>query len=158
MISERKFAAAYTSVWNEILPRVDGYSRRLNWSCERYEEEIPMLASSHRDRRGIVNELGFRLLRRRNATKENLSDHHVRDIAESVRRYIEVLSRSDDSIVKEQVADVEIEEAKAISASLISYFSDTTGRESAFWPWSFQDVAYLTQSRPTLSTTKHYTK
>jgi hypothetical protein len=133
MISERKFAASYTSFWNQVLPRVDGYLRRINGLCERYEDEIPVTASAHRDRRAIVNELGFRLFQAACAEK-HVSDRRVREIAESVRQYVERLSKENDGVVREPVAEKEIDEAAAISASLKVYFKGTPIRELLFWP------------------------
>lgn len=134
MISERKFAASYTSFWNQILPRVDGYLRRINCLCERYEDEIPVIGSAHRDRRAIVNELGFRLFEAACA-KKRVSVRRVLEISETVRQYVARLSRADDDIVREPVSESEIDEANAISASLKVYFKDTPIRELVFWPY-----------------------
>jgi hypothetical protein len=133
MISERKFAASYTSFWNQVLPRVDGYLRRINCLCERYADEIPVIASAHRDRRAIVNELGFRLFEAACAEK-HVSHRRVREIAKSVQQYVEVLSHSNDGVVREPVTEKELDEAAAISASLKGYFKGTPIRELLFWP------------------------
>ena len=133
MISERKFASSYTSFWNHLLPRVDGYLRRVNCSCERYSDETPVLASTHRDRRGIVNELAFRLFQA-TCAKGNLSGVDVRGIAEEVRQYVERLSKANDAVVKEPVAQAEITEATALCASLQMYFEGIPFAELVFWP------------------------
>jgi len=133
MISERKFAASYTSFWNQVLPRIDGYLRRINCLCKRYENEISVIASAHRDRRAIVNETGFRLFKAV-CTDKHVSDRRVREIAESVRQYVERLSNANDGVVREPVVEKEIDEAEAISTSLMVYFKGTSIRELLFWP------------------------
>ena len=92
-----------------------------------------MLASTHRDRRGIVNELAFRLFQA-TCARETLTAAGVIGIAETVRQYVERLSKANDGVVKEPVAQVEITEATTLGSSLEFYFRRVPVQELVFWP------------------------
>jgi hypothetical protein len=133
MISERRFAHSYTSFWNQVLPRVDSYLRRVNCAYERYDEEIPCRISGHQDRHGIVNELGFRLFAE-STTCGPIADDRVKVLAENVRQYVERLSDATDGVAKEMVNEQEIKESMAIAGSLSHYFKNTPASELVFSP------------------------
>jgi len=133
MISEHRFAHSYTSFWNQVLPRVDSYLRRVNCVSQRYDNEIPFRISGHRDRRGIVNELGFRLFAE-SATCGPISDDRAKALAESVRQYVERLSNATDGAAKEPVDEQEINESMVIAGSLSHYFQSAPTSELVFWP------------------------
>ena len=133
MISERKFAHSYTSFWNQVLPRVDSYLRLANCAYERYEDEIPFRISGHRDRRGIVNELGFRLFAE-STTCGPVADDRIKILAESVRQYVERLSNAADGVAKEEVNEQEIKESMVIADSLSHYYQNIPPSELVFSP------------------------
>jgi hypothetical protein len=133
MISERKFAHSYTSFWNQLLPRLDSYLRLVNCAYERYDNEIPFQISGHRDRRGIVNELGFRLFAESTICGP-LADEKIKILSESVRHYVERLSKATDDVAKEEVNEQEIKESMLIAGSLSRYFQTTPSSELVFSP------------------------
>mgnify|MGYP000927955544 CR=1 FL=1 len=133
MISERKFAGTYTSFWSQLLPRMDTFVRRMNCSCERYCKEVYDISSTHRDRRGIVNELAFRIFQE-DPAKACLAPAHIATLAENVRVYIERLSNEHDGVVELPVSDDEIMTALALANSLRTYFRDISADKLIFWP------------------------
>lgn len=70
MISERRFASAYTSVWRTLLPLSDRFLRRLNLESERFRP--PFSSSVPASESALVNELAFRIFRA-NVKEELLS-------------------------------------------------------------------------------------
>ena len=133
MISERKFSTAFTSFWNQELPRAEAFLRRVNLSSEHYTNEIETFSSTHPDRRAIVNELGYRLFKHSNLPP-NTSKKTEYEIAESVRNYISRLSIMTDNRVRETVSDIEICEARAIADSLSLYFDHMRYSKMHFSP------------------------
>jgi hypothetical protein len=61
MISERKFAITYTSLWREITPSADNFVRHINLASERFV--APYKSTSQPFLNGAINETAFRLCR-----------------------------------------------------------------------------------------------
>jgi hypothetical protein len=93
------------------------------------ESSLPV----NRDRRSIVNELGFRLFKERHAGK-NLTIRRVNELCELVRLYILRLARSEDAVIREPISNGEIAEAREIASSLSLFFSQHNEDSLMFWP------------------------
>jgi hypothetical protein len=92
MISERKFANSYASLWNQLLPTADAFVRRMNLASERFSRPI-VAVSKDRDKRAVINELAFRLFKAIAAGNEVVPDLTAR-IEKEARHYIETLIHS----------------------------------------------------------------
>jgi hypothetical protein len=131
MISEHKFANSYSSFWNQLLPIADSFLRHLNLASERFATPITSSLPIDRDRRSVVNELGFRLFRERTITG-SLSEEKVTSIERAVREYIERLVPSISKLAS--LTKEERTEADKIAKSLASYFYKPDLSKIIFWP------------------------
>jgi len=131
MFSERKFSTIFSSYWNQVLPRADTYLRRINLSCERYRSEISSLLPADRDRRSLINELGFRLFMEYSQVGK-ISDKRKQELCRAVCRYISSLTKVQTHSMK-SISEDELEEASEIASSIKEYFR---GNSSGliFWP------------------------
>lgn len=60
LITEKSFVLSHTSFWQELLPNCERFVRRMNLALTRFGEPLP--SSSPPGMRGLVNELGVRLI------------------------------------------------------------------------------------------------
>lgn len=133
MISERRFASAFTSFWNQSLPRADAYLRRINGTYNQYLGEIDSLGHVDRDRRSIVNELGFRLFKE-GWEKQDITNQLIHDLSSDVQKYIAAIARRKDDVILMPPSAQEISESKEIAKSLSDFFSPTKNKTLLFWP------------------------
>jgi hypothetical protein len=133
MISERRFSSAFTSFWNQALPRADAYLRRINGTYSQYRGEIGSPSHVDRDRRSIVNELGFRLFREA-WEKQDITSQIIQNLSKDVQRYIAAIVRREDDLILSPPSVQEISESKEIAKSLSIFFSRTKGNALLFWP------------------------
>jgi hypothetical protein len=86
-----------------------------------------------RDRRSVINELGFRLFKEQWQEKR-ISEKRTREIAEAVQAYIIRLTRSKDRLLKVPLSNQENTEALKLADSLRRFFLRTKDRSLVFWP------------------------
>jgi hypothetical protein len=131
MISERKFSSSYSSFWNQLLPIADSFVRRLNLECERFAEPIESAITVDRDRRAVINELGFRLFKEKAISGEISSDKLI-SIEQNVRAYIERLAPRVNKLTA--LSKAELIESEKLAASLSLYFDKPDFSTIQFWP------------------------
>jgi hypothetical protein len=131
MISEHKFSNSYSSFWNQLLPIADSFLRHLNLASDRFAAPIASSLPIDRDRRSVINELGFRLFRER-AMSGSLSEEKVTSIERAVCEYIERLVPSISKLTA--LSKAERSEADKIAKSLSSYFFKPDLSTIIFWP------------------------
>ena len=133
MISERRFSSAFTSFWNQALPRADAYLRRVNGVYTQYRGEIDSPSRVNRDRRSIVNELGFRLFKE-SWEQHDITTKTIHNLSKDVQRYIAAIVRREDDVILSPLSAQEISESKELAKSLSLFFSRTKANSVAFWP------------------------
>ncbi len=133
MISERKFAHSFTSFWREVLPRADGYLRRINLSAERYRPPVRSNLPVERESRAIVNELAFRLFMHM-AQGKNLTSEEQHIVGREVCRYIQHLTGTPARATATQMTEDELSEARDLCIALAEFFSEQELRGLRFWP------------------------
>lgn len=131
MISEKAFAAKYTSFWNEILPRGDAFMKMLNLSCDRFNVPIDSKLKVDRNKKAFINELSFRMF------KHNISHPTTptsrEELIEKTKIYISKLSDRED-FRKITVYPEEVKEAENLSQALSRYFGKDEIKKLEFWP------------------------
>ncbi len=123
MISERRFAQTYTAFWAQALPMGDALVRRINLARDRCADPLESTVDS--ERRAIVNEAAFRLMKA--AVRDGAMpwqvpvDIEVRAVCEGARAFVDRLRRSSEGPLA-HVTDTEIHEAQKISNRLTRFF------------------------------------
>lgn len=125
MISERKFAKSYSSVWQDIMPLSDGY-----WAVENLltkREAAPVKSLAPAQYRGLVNELGFRTFRNICRDKTKITRDSI--ISAATDEYAPTaiyISRLADDGVPPMSADRStiVREAAQIALRLFGFFPD----------------------------------
>lgn len=125
MISERKLAAGFSSVWRELLPRGEAFTRRVNLQAGRFAP--PLLHDAPAERSALISELGFRLY---GAHLESLVDLYgeglgasqaLAEIASGAFAYVQALPRMDHPLAP--VSDAEVDVAVAYARRMQWYFA-----------------------------------
>jgi hypothetical protein len=60
MISEKVFISSFNSFWQDLIPTGEAFVRAINLGTHHFD--VPLRSSVESNRRGMVNEFGFRLL------------------------------------------------------------------------------------------------
>lgn len=145
MISETHFASAYTAFWDQLLPMGARLVRHINLSRERWCE--PMMSSVPADRRALVNEAGFRLLRARSRNGHILAQNEVSPdeelgICESARVFLEGLRRTSSGPLLGLTGE-ELQEAKQLAQRLSDYIDVCESGHPVLVSPSFQGCGIL---------------
>lgn len=129
MISEHRFAMAYTSFWREITPMGDVYVRSQNLMLERYCE--PLQSTGDAKNRSRINELAFRVFAQ--CTKldkvpsvPDLADM-AKDLVGEVTRYVQRFAAVTDGS-EAAGSSREVEEAVILAIRLLDYFGGIRDR------------------------------
>jgi hypothetical protein len=112
VITEKSFALGFGGFWQELLPLLERYVRRMNLQKERFAAPLP--SHSSKRERGVINEAGFRLFvasRRNDVPIAHLDEGVVEQSIDAALRYIstmrrfenEALTRPDTSGVNEAI-------------------------------------------------------
>ena len=116
-----------------MLPRGDAFLRRVNGTYTQYSSEICSLSHADRDRRSIINELGFRLFLEI-WEKRDITNQQIHDLANDVKKYISEIARREDDVILMPPSAEEIRESKDIAKSISKFFSRFKGDPLLFWP------------------------
>lgn len=125
MISERRFAKSYSSVWQEIMPLSDGY-----WAVENLltkREAAPVKSLTPAQYRGLVNELGFRTFRKICHDRTKITrDSIILATADEYATAATYINRLADDGVPPVSADRStiVREAAQIALRLLGFFPD----------------------------------
>ncbi len=130
MMSERKFSNSYTSFWTQLLPTVEAFVRHMNLANERYCAPVRSVTSD-REKRSVVNELGFRLFRAQ-AMGRKITNKFKTISERETRNYIEQLIHGGVKIPPLSLE--EIAESERIAAALATYFGAEAVPGLNFWP------------------------
>jgi hypothetical protein len=142
MMSERKFSNSYTSFWTQLLPTVEAFVRQMNLANERFCAPVGSVTKD-RDKRSVVNELGFRLFRAKAMGME--ITYELKEISErETRSYIERLIPGAVKIPPLSVK--ETAESERIAAALATCFGAEALPRLDFWP-VFQGCGRLESCR-----------
>jgi hypothetical protein len=118
MISETTLAASYASFWRALTPNSERIIRRLNMGADRYY--YPIQGASSPDRRGFINEIGFRLFSATHGTGiQSSSEYNAKKSAavQMARDYVSRLDGVDPTDLTEPTG-LEIAEAEEIARSI----------------------------------------
>jgi hypothetical protein len=119
LISDRRFAQSYTAFWQDVMPMSDSFIRSLNLRKGKFAK--PLKGTTPPDRRGLVNELGFRLYARwHESGGRHLDEDEIRSIAERARLYVGKL-RPLNAADSAPVSDDEISEAFKLAEGIAAF-------------------------------------
>lgn len=127
MISEKKLAVVFTSLWKEITPLAERFVRRQNLQMTRFD--LPMHSDVSASMRGVSSELGFRLFCSAKANKvesRQLDNDTVSELARQTVAYIRRFRQFN----RVEVSDPDqnaIQDAEMLAARLCKFFSDSRG-------------------------------
>lgn len=147
MISEKKFATAYTSFWQQNLPMADAFIRRVNLDYERYL--TPLKSYIRPQRRALVNEIAFRLFidtLTNTEVKHNKYESILDKICHEATQYIARLRGSTDMNFEEPSAH-EKGEAVTIADRLGYFFSERPPMGSILGSPAFPGCGIVQQCR-----------
>lgn len=130
MISERKFSNSYASFWTQLLPTADVFVRHMNLANKRFRPPVGSITSD-RDKRAIINELGFRLFAAR-ADGLEINGEYKRSLELESRTYIGRLVR--DISEMPPLSTKEMEESEHIALALATYFDSQKLNYLVFLP------------------------
>lgn len=125
MISERRFANSYSSVWQELMPLSDGYWAVENLLSKHQAAPVKSLTPAHY--RGLVNELGFLTFRTTYHDRNNITrDSIISAAAGQYATAAAYIGRLADHGVPPISADrsTVVREAAQIALRLLSFFPD----------------------------------
>lgn len=131
MISDRKFSNSYSSIWNQLLPTADSFVRRINLVSERFCLPIDSDLSVDRDKRAVINELGFRLFKER-ANGSKVSSDEIIELEKIVRSYIERLAPNIKKI--SALSKTNLDESEKLADALSSFFYKVDLSTLVIWP------------------------
>jgi hypothetical protein len=118
IISDRKMAQSFSAFWQELTPLGDAYIRAINLQKDRLG--TPLKSELPGDRRGLVNELSFRLFRYSVEMGRSPDANAVRVIEDSVRIFIQRLPRMGKDVGN--LNEMEREEASALAERMFAAF------------------------------------
>lgn len=119
MISERKFAEAFTSFWQQLLPTADGFVRRTNLRLQRFRE--PLKSPVPAGRRALVNELGFQVFASigKSKTISRLTSTSLKRVESASSRLVSLGLEPD---VVDKLSKVECAEVLELASRLAQFF------------------------------------
>lgn len=127
MISEKKLAVVFTSLWKEITPLAERFVRRQNLQMTRFD--LPMYSDVSANMRGVSSELGFRLFcsaKEKKVESRQLDSDTVSELARQTVAYIRRFRQFN----RVEVSDPDqnaIKDAEKLAARLCKFFDDSRG-------------------------------
>lgn len=132
MITEKAFATSHHAFWRDLLPAASSCVRRINVAAVHFGDA---LESHSTERRGVINETGFRVFARaisKHTPVAELSEEAIEECWVAASNFI-LRFRAHSRVVDTDRGQEDLKEAKHLASRLQWYF-DGNEHDLVLWP------------------------